>query len=406
MAEMQAKIETRQDTAAKFAAKLGVDQPSVFDVVNRSSYATEDAYLDALTLEEMRRNNPEYQAARRRLSVEYRERQEREQRIAQEAAYKEIRSTVQLDGLDRREIDTQAAEMARTRENPLLQGVHLPESLHITGDLDCLKGADLVVSAPPSFAVRETAKKMAPYLTEKTVVVSVSKGIERDTNLRLSQVIQEETGNICKVAVLSGPSHAEEVGIRLPTGCVAACLDVDAARFVQDAFMNDYFRVYTSGDVVGVELAAALKNVIALSCGVCDGLGYQDNTKALLMTRAMAEITRLGEKLGGSRQTFGGLAGMGDLIVTCTSMHSRNRRAGILIGQGKTPREAMEEVGAVVEGYFAAESIHQLSERVGVEMPISRCAYEVLYQGKQIRGVVAELMTRAKKDELLETAWL
>ena len=154
------------------------------------------------------------------------------------------------------------------------------------------------------------------------------------------------------------------------------------------------------------ELAAALKNVIALSCGVCDGLGYQDNTKALLMTRAMAEITRLGEKLGGSRQTFGGLAGMGDLIVTCTSMHSRNRRAGILIGQGKTPREAMEEVGAVVEGYFAAESIHQLSERVGVEMPISRCAYEVLYQGKQIRGVVAELMTRAKKDELLETAWL
>lgn len=145
-----------------------------------------------------------------------------------------------------------AAEMARTRENPLLQGVHLPESLHITGDLDCLKGADLVVSAPPSFAVRETAKKMAPYLTEKTVVVSVSKGIERDTNLRLSQVIQEETGNICKVAVLSGPSHAEEVGIRLPTGCVAACLDVDAARFVQDAFMNDYFRVYTSGDVVGV----------------------------------------------------------------------------------------------------------------------------------------------------------
>ena len=247
---------------------------------------------------------------------------------------------------------------------------------------------------------------MAPYLTEKSVVVSVSKGIERDTNLRLSQVIQEETGNICKVAVLSGPSHAEEVGIRLPTGCVAACPDVDAARFVQDAFMNDYFRVYTSGDVVGVELAAALKNVIALSCGVCDGLGYQDNTKALLMTRAMAEITRLGEKLGGSRQTFGGLAGMGDLIVTCTSMHSRNRRAGILIGQGKTPREAMEEVGAVVEGYFAAESIHQLSERVGVEMPISRCAYEVLYQGKQVRGVVAELMPRAKKDELLETAWL
>ena len=294
-----------------------------------------------------------------------------------------------------------AAEMAKTRENPLLKGVILPEALHITGDLDCLRGADLVVSAPPSFAVRETAKKMAPYLTEKTVVVSVSKGIERDTNLRLSQVIGEEIQNICKVVALSGPSHAEEVGIRMPTGCVSACPDVTAARFVQDAFMNDYF-----GDIVGVELAAALKNVIALSCGVCDGLGYQDNTKALLMTRAMAEITRLGEKLGGSRQTFGGLAGMGDLIVTCTSMHSRNRRAGILIGQGKTPQEAMEEVGAVVEGYFAALSIHQLSQRESVEMPISRCAYEVLYEGKQVRSVVRELMTRAKKDELLETAWL
>ena len=299
-----------------------------------------------------------------------------------------------------------AAEMAKTRENPLLKGAILPEALHITGDLDCLRGADLVVSAPPSFAVRETAKKMAPYLTEKTVVVSVSKGIERDTNLRLSQVIGEEIRNICKVVALSGPSHAEEVGIRMPTGCVSACPDVTAARFVQDAFMNDYFRVYTSGDIVGVELAAALKNVIALSCGVCDGLGYQDNTKALLMTRAMAEITRLGEKLGGSRQTFGGLAGMGDLIVTCTSMHSRNRRAGILIGQGKTPQEAMEEVGAVVEGYFAALSIHQLSQRESVEMPISRCAYEVLYEGKQVRSVVRELMTRAKKDELLETAWL
>ena len=299
-----------------------------------------------------------------------------------------------------------AAEMAKTRENPLLKGVILPEALHITGDLDCLRGADLVASAPPSFAVRETAKKMAPYLTEKTVVVSVSKGIERDTNLRLSQVIGEEIRNICKVVALSGPSHAEEVGIRMPTGCVSACPDVTAARFVQDAFMNDYFRVYTSGDIVGVELAAALKNVIALSCGVCDGLGYQDNTKALLMTRAMAEITRLGLKLGGSWQTFGGLAGMGDLIVTCTSMHSRNRRAGILIGQGKTPQEAMEEVGAVVEGYFAALSIHQLSQREGVEMPISRCAYEVLYEGKQVRSVVRELMTRAKKDELLETAWL
>ena len=299
-----------------------------------------------------------------------------------------------------------AAEMEQTRENPLLKGVRLPDALHITGDLDCLQGADLVVCAAPSFAVRETGRKIAPYLTEKTVLVSVSKGIERDTNLRMSQVLQEETKNICKVVALSGPSHAEEVGIRLPTGCVSACPDRAAARFVQDAFMNDYFRIYTSYDIIGVELSGAMKNVVALSCGICAGLGFQDNTKALLMTRAMAELTRLGEQLGGTRRTFGGLAGMGDLIVTCTSMHSRNNRAGMLIGQGKTVEEAMKEVGAVVEGYYAAESICQLAEKEGVELPICNCAYEVLYQGKDARSVVSELMGRAKKDELLERTWM
>lgn len=298
-----------------------------------------------------------------------------------------------------------ANQMNQTRKNPLLQGVRLPEGLQITGDLSCLKQADLMIIAAPSFAVRETARKILPYLRRDSMIVSVSKGIERDSNLRMSQVILEETKNLCPVAVLSGPSHAEEVAIRQPTGCVAACPDRDVARFVQDAFMNAYFRIYTSYDVIGVELAAALKNVIALSCGICDGMGFQDNTKALLMTRAMAELTRLGEQLGGTRRTFGGLAGMGDLIVTCTSMHSRNRRAGILIGQGKSTQEAMQEVGAVVEGYYAAESIHQLAEREGVDMPISRCAYEVLYQGRKAREVVTELMTRAKKDELLETAW-
>ena len=299
-----------------------------------------------------------------------------------------------------------AAEMEQTRENPLLKGVILPETLRITGDLDCLRGADLVVCAAPSFAVRETGRKIAPYLTEKTVLVSVSKGIERDTNLRMSQILQEETKNICKVVALSGPSHAEEVGVRLPTGCVSACPDRTAARFVQDAFMNDYFRIYTSYDIVGVELSGAMKNVVALSCGICTGLGFQDNTKALLMTRAMAELTRLGEQLGGTRRTFGGLVGMGDLIVTCTSMHSRNNRAGMLIGQGKTVEEAMKEVGAVVEGYYAAESICQLARREDVEMPICTCAYEVLYKGRDARLVVSELMRRAKKDELLERTWL
>ena len=299
-----------------------------------------------------------------------------------------------------------ASEMAESRENPLLKGIHLPEALHITGELSCLEGADLIVAASPSFAVRETGGKMRPWLKPETILVTVSKGIERDTNLRMSQVLQESTGNICKVVALSGPSHAEEVGIRMPTGCVSACADRAAARFVQDAFMNDYFRVYTSYDIIGVELAAALKNVVALSCGICAGLGFQDNTKALLITRAMAELTRLGEQLGGTRRTFGGLAGMGDMIVTCTSMHSRNNRAGMLIGQGKAVEEAMKEVGAVVEGYYAAESIYQLAEREEVEMPICRCAYEVLYQGKQARNVVGELMNRAKKDELLERTWM
>ena len=299
-----------------------------------------------------------------------------------------------------------AAEMAETRENPLLKGVSLSNRLHITAERDCLKDADLVVCAVPSFAVRETGKMMAPYLRQEAVVVTAAKGVERDTNLRMSQVLQESIGEKCKVVSLSGPSHAEEVGRRLPTGCVSACPDRAAARFVQDAFMNEYFRVYTSYDIVGVELAAAMKNVVALSCGICAGLGFQDNTKALLITRAMAELTRLGEQMGGTRRTFGGLAGMGDLIVTCTSMHSRNNRAGILIGQGKSVQEAMEEVGAVVEGYYAAESIWQLAQREGLEMPICRCAYEVLYCGKRPGDVVGELMLRAKKDELLEQTWM
>lgn len=301
--------------------------------------------------------------------------------------------------------DPEKAELLRkTRQNPLLPGVILPEELTVSGDISCVASAELVVCASPSFAVRATARAAAPFLREGMVLVSVSKGIERNTNLRMSQILGEETGGTCKVSALSGPSHAEEVSIRMPTGCVAAAEDAATAKLVQDAFMNDYFRIYTSPDIVGVELSGAMKNVVALSCGICDGLGFQDNTKALLMTRAMAELARLGERLGGSRLTFAGLAGMGDLIVTCTSMHSRNRRAGILIGQGKSPQQAMEEIGAVVEGYYAAESVHQLAERMGVEMPICACAYEVLYHGKQVRDVVAELMTRAKKDEM-EFSW-
>ena len=288
-------------------------------------------------------------------------------------------------------------------ENPRLAGVPLPEELRLSACMDSVSESALVVVATPSFAVRETARQAAPLLRPGTVLVSAAKGIERDTALRMTEVLEEETG--CAAAALSGPSHAEEVGRDSPTGCVAAARDLETAGLVQDAFMGPRFRVYANEDVVGVELGGALKNVLALCCGVCDGMGLGDNAKALLMTRGMTEMARLGVALGGRKETFAGLSGMGDLIVTCTSMHSRNRRCGILIGQGKGVEEAMKEVGATVEGYFAALSAHQLAQRTGVEMPICRCAYEVLYQGQSASSVAERLMRRGKRHEMDES-WL
>lgn len=301
--------------------------------------------------------------------------------------------------------EEEAARLREKRENPLLLGVPLPEELKITADISCLREAELAVMATPSFAVRQTARLAAPYFRDGITLVSVSKGMEKGSFLRLSQVIAEETGGKHPVAVLSGPSHAEEVGRGVPTGCVSAAEDIRTAEQVQDIFMNRRFRVYASRDVVGVEIGAALKNVIALCAGVCDGMGWGDNTKAMLMTRGMTEMARLGAALGGRRETFAGLAGVGDLIVTCTSMHSRNRRAGILIGKGVEPQEAVRKIGAVVEGYFAAEVAKALSDRLGVEMPISDGAYRVLYQGARPDNVMAELMTRAKKHEV-EESWV
>ena len=277
-------------------------------------------------------------------------------------------------------LEKEAEVLRATRENPMLKGVVLPEALKITTSMDVLADSELVVVATPSFAVRETARKAAPLLRQDAVVVSVAKGIEKDTALCLTQIIEEELKGKGRVVALSGPSHAEEVGRRVPTGCVAASTDMAAAELVQDVFMSPRFRVYTNSDVLGVELGAALKNVLALCCGVSDGMGLGDNTKALLMTRGMTEMARLGVALGGRKETFAGLSGMGDLIVTCTSMHSRNRRCGILVGQGKSVEEAMKEVGATVEGYYAALSAHQLAEKAGVEMPICECAYRVLYE--------------------------
>ena len=259
--------------------------------------------------------------------------------------------------------------------------------------------------AAPSFAVKETARLAAPFLERDAVVVSAAKGIERDTALSMTQVIERELGGKCRTAALSGPSHAEEVGRGIPTGCVAAAGDLETAQLVQDVFMSPRFRVYTNEDLVGVELGGALKNVLALCCGVSDGMGLGDNTKALLMTRGMTEMARLGVAMGGRKETFAGLSGMGDLIVTCTSMHSRNRRCGILIGQGRTPQEAMEEVGAVVEGYFAALSAHQLAEKMGVDMPICACAYHVLYGDQPLQSAVERLMRRSKRREVDES-WI
>lgn len=295
--------------------------------------------------------------------------------------------------------------LRETGENPMLKGVPLPEKLSLTTDLSCVKGCGVVVMATPSFAVRSTARKMAQLLDAGTVVVSVSKGIEKETSSTLTEAIHQELGEEFPVVALSGPSHAEEVGRGVPTAVVSASKDQRAAELVQDLFMSPRFRVYASDDVTGVELAAALKNVIALCAGCCDGMGFGDNTKAALMTRGLAEIARLGVAMGGRKETFAGLAGVGDLIVTCTSMHSRNRRCGILIGQGTPPAEAVKQIGAVVEGYYAAANAKALAEKLGVEMPIASAAYEVLYHGKDPLAVLQELMTREKKHEI-ENGWL
>ena len=294
-------------------------------------------------------------------------------------------------------------EMTATRRNPRLPGAVLPEGLQISGDYACVSGCKLVVMASPSFPLRSVCKGIAPYLDPDAIMVSVTKGIENGTLLRMSQVVQQETKR--KVVVLTGPSHAEEVALDIPTGCLSACEDQTLAELVQDAFMSDTFRIYTSPDPVGAELGAALKNVIALSAGVIDGLGLGDNTKAILMTRGLTEMARLGISMGAHKDTFAGLAGVGDLIVTCTSMHSRNRRAGILIGQGKAPEEAMREVGAVVEGYYAARSAWDLAQKMGVEMPITEAAYRVLYENANAAEVVHELFLRRKKAESEDAGW-
>ena len=291
------------------------------------------------------------------------------------------------------------------RENrAFLPGVLFPEGLKCTDDLSLAEESEIVVMAVPSFAVRATAAKLSEYITDKHIVVNVAKGIEKETTKRLSEIIKEELSAKSEIVVLSGPSHAEEVGRGVPTAIIATSRSKKAAETVQDVFMNENFRVYITDDIIGVELGAALKNVMALAAGICDGLGLGDNSKAALMTRGLAEMVRLGLALGGKEETFSGLAGLGDLIVTCMSMHSRNRRAGILIGEGTPTDKALEKIGAVVEGYYATQSAIQLAKRVGVEMPITAEVYRILFEGADAKESLVKLMARDKRIES-NTAW-
>ena len=292
------------------------------------------------------------------------------------------------------------------RENPMLAGVTLPETLGLTADMSCVKDSDVVLLATPSFAVRSTAAQLKSLARPGTVLVSVGKGFEKGTSLTLSQVIRSEVGATCPVVVLCGPTHAEEVGRGVPTAIVAASADKRAAELVQDLFMSPRFRVYTSSDVVGCEIGAGLKNVIALCAGVIDGMGYGDNTRAMLMTRGLTEMARLGIAMGGDQRTFAGLTGVGDLIVTCTSVHSRNHTYGEMIGKGVAPDEALKAMnGKVVEGYYAAATGMELARKYGVELPITNAAYEVLYEGKSVPEEFHKLMTRRKNHEV-EDAWV
>lgn len=283
-----------------------------------------------------------------------------------------------------------------------LPGVILQEDMVFTTDLKAaMSDKDVLVLAVPSPYTRSTAAKMAPYIKNGQKIINVAKGIEETTLMTLSEVIEQEIPN-ANVAVLSGPSHAEEVGKGIPTTIVVGSRDKETAEYLQNMFMSNVFRVYTSSDVLGIELGAALKNVVALAAGMADGLGYGDNTKAALITRGIAEIARLGISMGGRIETFYGLTGIGDLIVTCASMHSRNRRAGILIGKGATMEEAMKEVKMVVEGVYSAKAGYALAQKYQVNVPIIEQVNKILFEGKSAKDAVGELMLRDKKVENID----
>lgn len=298
-------------------------------------------------------------------------------------------------------IESEIEMLKKDREHKdKLPGVKLQDDIFFTTDLaEACADKDMLVMAVPSPFTRSTARQMKPYVRYGQLIVSVAKGIEEDSLDTLSMIIDEEIQK-SRVVVLCGPSHAEEVGNGMPTVVVAGSKDEDNAKYVQNVFMSEVFRVYTSTDPYGMELGAALKNVIALAAGIADGLGYGDNTKAALITRGIAEISRLGVAAGGEEATFHGLTGIGDLIVTCASKHSRNRSAGVLIGQGKSYEEAMKEVKQVVEGVYSAKSAMQLAKKYDVEIPIIEQVNAILFEGKDPKQAIFDLMCREKKEEL------
>jgi glycerol-3-phosphate dehydrogenase (NAD(P)+) len=286
-----------------------------------------------------------------------------------------------------------------------LPGVKLPEDMEFTGDMcEAVEGRDYLILAVPSVFTRSTARQMAPFVKEGQIIVCVAKGIEEGTLMTLSDIVEQEIP-VAEVAVMCGPSHAEEVGIGLPTAVVAGARKKAVAEAVQDIFMNDVFRVYTSPDVLGMELGGSLKNVIALAAGMIDGLGFGDNTKAGLITRGISEISRLAIKMGAAPETLAGLTGIGDLIVTCESKHSRNRKAGMLIGQGYTMKEATDEVKMVVEGIYSAKAAMALAKKYDVDMPIIEGVNKVLFEDKPAKEAVAELMLRERKSENSTLVW-
>ena len=303
-------------------------------------------------------------------------------------------------------VDREVEALSKDRENKIsLPGIIIPDEMKVTGDLDeAVNDVDVIVMAVASSFVRPTAHSLQGKIKEGQIIVDVAKGIEDDTFNTMSEIIKEELPE-CDPVVLSGPSHAEEVGRQIPTSVVIGSKNEDTAEFIQKLFANDYFRVYRSPDMKSIELGGSLKNVIALAAGVIDGLGFGDNTEAALMTRGISEITRLGEAMGGHKRTFYGLSGMGDLIVTCASKHSRNRRAGVLIGKGYTLDEAIKEVNMVVEGAVSAKAAYALTQKYNVDAPIIEAVNKVLFEGMEPLDAMKNLMKRRLTNEYIDLDW-